>query len=286
MADAAAKLEWPEGWVEDTSDKKDFAVYREVPEATALVRKYTENPKHFAVNRYSVSDTVTAKDLTPWPGFDMKTGDQIPDPAGTVPYRTARYCWPFKTEPDVPFPGPKVKLSAAMLAEHAAMTANKVMAVRVMLGAVHVRDLTPSATTGLAGVGSALIRLGVGAYIVCGSKSRAKEMEHLGAEIVVENIAADMIQDGVSKRTPAWPADLVAVCHGPLLRFRFFCHNPAEGLKDLQTRWPGYSMVGPLPEDREFEERMVVETKGTAGRIVEDYLVELVDPALVVPVTW
>lgn len=116
-------------------------------EATGLIIKYTRSPSYFRINKY-VKDMKVPKDqgyyLTLdgdqpyrvvsvndylWEDqADAPGGRQEKQGFGFVPYRTARYCFPFNL-------GRKSVQQAEwpILAEHAAMVAAKAMTVRTLL---------------------------------------------------------------------------------------------------------------------------------------------------------
>lgn len=116
-------------------------------EATGLIVKYTRNPSFFRINRY-VKDLKVPRDMgyyltldgdQPYrvvsindylweDSVDAPGGRQERQGFGFMPYRTARYCFPFslgkKSVDQAEWP---------VLAEHAAMVAAKAMTVRTML---------------------------------------------------------------------------------------------------------------------------------------------------------
>lgn len=116
-------------------------------EATGLLIKYTRNPSFFRINRY-VKDikvprdqgyyltlsgedpyrVVSINDYLWEDSTDAPGGRQERQGFGFLPYRTARYCFPFnlgrKSVEQAEWP---------ILAEHAAMSAAKAMTVRTML---------------------------------------------------------------------------------------------------------------------------------------------------------
>ena len=116
-------------------------------EATGLIVKYTRNPSYFRINKY-VKDLKVPKDqgyyLTlsgedPYrvvstndylweDSADAPGGRQERQAFGFLPYRTARYCFPFnlgrKSVDQAEWP---------ILAEHAQMAAAKAMTVRTLL---------------------------------------------------------------------------------------------------------------------------------------------------------
>lgn len=116
-------------------------------EATGLLIKYTRNPAYFRINRY-VKDikvkndqgyyltlggddpyrVVSINDYIWEDSVDAPGGRQERQAFGFLPYRTARYCFPFSL-------GRKSVQQAEwpVLAEHAAMMAAKAMTVRTML---------------------------------------------------------------------------------------------------------------------------------------------------------
>ena len=116
-------------------------------EATGLIVKYTRNPSYFRINKYvkemkvpkdqgyyltlSGDDplrVVTVNDYLWDDSVDAPGGRQERQAFGYLPYRTARYCYPFnlgrKSVEQAEWP---------ILAEHAAMAASKAMTVRTML---------------------------------------------------------------------------------------------------------------------------------------------------------
>lgn len=116
-------------------------------EATGLLIKYTRNPSYFRINKY-VKDmkvpndqgyyltlgaddpyrVVSINDYIWDDSADAPGGRQERQAFGFLPYRTARYCFPFNL-------GRKSVQQAAwpILAEHAAVVAAKAMTVRTML---------------------------------------------------------------------------------------------------------------------------------------------------------
>lgn len=116
-------------------------------EATGLIVKYTRNPSYFRINKY-VKDLKVPRDqgyyLTLGPddpyrvlnvndylwedSADAPGGRQERQAFGFLPYRTARYCFPFnlgrKSVDQAEWP---------ILAEHAAMAAAKAMTVRTLI---------------------------------------------------------------------------------------------------------------------------------------------------------
>ena len=125
-------------------------------EATGLIIKYTRNPSYFRINKY-LKDMKVPKDqgyyLTlsgddPYrvlnvndylweDSVDAPGGRQERQGFGFLPFRTARYCFPFnlgrKSVDQAEWP---------ILAEHAAMAAAKAMTVRTMI------NYTLASTTG------------------------------------------------------------------------------------------------------------------------------------------
>lgn len=117
-------------------------------EATGLVLKYTRDPSYFRVNKY-MKELKVPKDTGYYLAlsgddpyrvtsvYDYLWGDSADAPGGRqerqafgfMPYRTARYCFPFslgrKSVDQAEWP---------ILAEHAAMAACKAMTVRTYLG--------------------------------------------------------------------------------------------------------------------------------------------------------
>jgi len=116
-------------------------------EATGLIIKYTRNPSFFRINKY-VKELKVPKDQGYYLTLsgedpirvvsvnDYLWGDSVDAPGGRqerqgfgfLPYRTARYCFPFSL-------GRKSVTQAEwpILAEHAAMMASKAMTVRTIL---------------------------------------------------------------------------------------------------------------------------------------------------------
>lgn len=116
-------------------------------EATGLLIKYTRNPSYFRINKYvkelkvpkdqgyyltlSGEDpyrVVSINDYLWEDSADAPGGRQERQGFGFVPYRTARYCFPFSLG------GKSVQQAEwPILAEHAAMMAAKAMTVRTLL---------------------------------------------------------------------------------------------------------------------------------------------------------
>lgn len=116
-------------------------------EATGLIVKYTRNPSFFRINRY-VKELKVPRDMgyyltldgdQPYrvvsindylweDSTDAPGGRQERQAFGFLPYRTARYCFPFhlgkKSVDQAEWP---------IIAEHAAMAAAKAMTVRTLL---------------------------------------------------------------------------------------------------------------------------------------------------------
>lgn len=116
-------------------------------EATGIIIKYTRNPSFFRINRYVKElkvprdqgyyltlggddpyRVVSINDYLWEDSVDAPGGRQERQAFGFLPYRTARYCFPFNL-------GRKSVTQAEwpILAEHAAMAAAKAMTVRTML---------------------------------------------------------------------------------------------------------------------------------------------------------
>lgn len=116
-------------------------------EATGLIIKYTRNPSFFRINKYVKEmkvprdqgyyltlggddpyRVVSINDYLWDDSTDAPGGRQERQAFGFLPYRTARYCFPFNL-------GRKSVVQAEwpILAEHAAMAAAKAMTVRTML---------------------------------------------------------------------------------------------------------------------------------------------------------
>lgn len=116
-------------------------------EATGLIIKYTRNPSYFRINRYVKElkvkrdqgyyltlggddpyRVVSLNDYLWEESSDAPGGRQERQAFGFLPYRTARYCFPFnlgrKSVDQAEWP---------ILAEHAAMAACKAMTVRTIL---------------------------------------------------------------------------------------------------------------------------------------------------------
>ncbi len=265
----------------------EAARYRHIPGATEFIRTYTDKSPYFALNRYAAFDTVTRADLTPDPGWDEKTGERNPHPDGVRVRDTARYCYPFN------YPFESVRDST--VAEHAATAAAKAMDVRLLIGLELLKKTKPYAEavrvadSGRSAVEEAVLSLGIThTRIVCnpitadelldGKYKKLEAQQFTGAEMVGEHNRL-VNHNGGLERQYIWPSDLIVVCRGPLLRYRFLKHNPADSFKHLPA---DVRPLVPAPEDRDVEMRMCVELKGPShGRIVEDYRVELCDPALV-----
>ena len=116
-------------------------------EATGLIIKYTRNPAYFRINKYVKEmkvpndqgyyltlggddpyRVVNVNDYIWEDSVDAPGGRQERQAFGFLPYRTARYCFPFNL-------GRKSVQQAEwpILAEHAAMVAAKAMTVRTLL---------------------------------------------------------------------------------------------------------------------------------------------------------
>ncbi len=142
---------WPNQYYPGSSN-----TYIPIWEATGLIIKYTRSPNYFRINKY-VKDlkvprdvgyyltldgdqpyrVVNANDYLWTEDADAPGGRQERQGFGFVPYRTARYCFPFNL-------GRKSIQQAEwpIVAEHAAMAAAKSMTVRTML------NTTLATTTG------------------------------------------------------------------------------------------------------------------------------------------
>ncbi len=142
MTQYAAPGTWPNQYYPGGSN-----TYIASWEATGLIIKYTRSPSYFRINKY-VKDMKVPKDMgyyltldgdQPYrvvsvndylweDSTDAPGGRQERQGFGFVPFRTARYCFPFNL-------GRKSVAQAEwpILAEHAAMVAAKAMTVRTLL---------------------------------------------------------------------------------------------------------------------------------------------------------
>lgn len=144
--------------------------YLPVWEATGLIVKYTRNPSFFRINKYVKTmkvpkdqgyyltlngDTpyrvVSVNDFLWEDAADAPGGRQDRQAFGFLPYRTARYCFPFnlgrKSTEQAEWP---------VLAEHAAMVAAKAMTVRTLLNTTLATTAANWSGTGFTNTGAAL----------------------------------------------------------------------------------------------------------------------------------
>lgn len=234
--------------------------YREVPEATAQVRKYTRDTRHFRLGQYT----------------------KLLGSHGDVKFLGTRYCFPFGVRSDEP----------NVVAECAAISAAKAVAVRT----IQLHKLlsgTPPLNPAFAAVGTGhdrikriaglmadrLTKLELpleGMRLVCnpvradallGRKCDNKATETVcGVQLVVENVtgAVDNTQKYAMLEDTAY---LVYLDDRNV--------EPSQNCSTLQFR---------------FNEEMCVEAKhdenGRGGRIVEDYVVMIERPELLYCLIW
>jgi hypothetical protein len=261
--------------------------YQPDPDATELVRKYSENPKHFRLNEYATFDDLPHPMPNPFIG-EYKTL-WVPELA----HGTRRYCYPFQCK----------SLESPIVAEHAACPACKAMVVRLILLVDKFKRIAEWDRNGRSKREDGIEQLAFVVGKISGKLLNAnlpdglrlvinpvtarnwaalhpsKDTNHpnhkygvaaaviAGVPLVVENsvsVKSVTHEGGEDRHYYVWPSDLAVLLY----------HSPTN---------PGRATVR-----YRFTDRMTVETHAAnlQGRIVEDFELVEPNPEFAFALTW